>query len=257
MRFASLGSGSKGNATLVEYQQTCLLVDCGFSAVETERRLSTLGKKASDIDAILVTHEHSDHIKGVGVLARKHELPVYLTAGTHRNSKKVDGAELEMINVHQSFDIGGIEILPVPVPHDAMEPSQFIFSAEGRQLGLLTDLGNVSAHVASEYRSCDALLLECNHDLDLLARGPYPSSLKRRVGGAWGHLNNRQAAEFLRSGGLESLKQLVVAHISDTNNTIECVKEALAEAIQGVDHVEYAQQDSGFDWIELSGKKGE
>lgn len=256
MRFSSLGSGSKGNATLVEYRDTCLLVDCGFSAVEAQRRLQSLGRTPADIDAVLVTHEHADHIKGVGALARKHKLAVYMTPGTHRHFSRKGGSKghenLEMINIHQSFSIGDIEILPVAVPHDAQEPSQFIFSGGDHTLGMLTDLGSVSSHVASEYRACDALLLECNYDPDLLAYGPYPASVKRRVSGGWGHLSNQQSAQYLESGGFTALKQLVVAHISETNNSLECVRAALQESVEHIEQVSYAKQDSGFDWIELS-----
>lgn len=251
MRFASLGSGSKGNATLVEYGETCLLIDCGFSAVETQRRLECLGRTAADIDAVLVTHEHGDHIKGVGALARKHDLAIYMTPGTHRRFSHKGGEALELINIHQSFSVGDIEILPVAVPHDAQEPSQFIFTGGGQTLGMLTDLGTVSSHVASEYRACDALLLECNYDPELLAYGPYPASVKRRVSGGWGHLSNQQAAQYLGSGGFESLKQLVVAHISETNNSLECVEAALQGSVEHIEQVQFAKQDSGFGWIEL------
>ncbi len=252
MRFASLGSGSKGNATLVEYGETCLLIDCGFSAVETQRRLESLGRTATDIDAVLVTHEHGDHIKGVGALARKHDLAIYMTPGTHRRFSSKGSEALELINIHQSFSIGDIEVLPVAVPHDAQEPSQFIFAGGGHTLGMLTDLGSVSSHVASEYRACDALLLECNYDPELLAYGPYPASVKRRVSGGWGHLSNKQAAQYLGSGGFERLKQLVVAHISETNNSLECVEAALQGSVEHIEQIFFARQDSGFDWIELN-----
>lgn len=236
---------------LVEHGDTCLLVDCGFSLVETERRLAMLGRQVSDIDAVLVTHEHSDHIKGVKALARKYPLQVYMTPGTHRRSTLQEMDGLELINIHQSFVIDEIEVLPVPVPHDAGEPSQFVFSAGAHKLGLLTDLGSISSHVISEYQQCDALLLESNHDVDMLANGPYPASLKRRVAGDWGHLSNRQAADFLMNNGFERLKQLVVAHISETNNTVSCVQELLSEFSEQLDLVCYARQDSGFDWIEI------
>ena len=197
MRFASLGSGSRGNATLVEAGSTRLLVDCGFSARETERRLNQLDVAASSLDAILITHEHGDHIRGVGAMARRYCLPVWMTGGTRRQGRCGELPDEHGFSSHQAaFTIGDIQIAPFPVPHDAREPAQFIFSDGSSRLGMLTDSGAITPHIVEFLQECDALMLECNHDTDMLAHGPYPPSLQARVGGKLGHLNNQQAADL-------------------------------------------------------------
>ena len=252
MRFASIGSGSKGNATLVAVADTLLLVDCGFSVRETERRLSRLGIAAGDIDAILVTHEHSDHSAGVARLSRRHRIPVYLTHGTLGSGRLEDCFETRCIHSEVPFQVGAIEVQPVAVPHDAREPCQYRFSHGGRSLGVLTDLGSITPHVVRHYRGCDGLVLEFNHDLGLLQAGAYPASLKRRVAGDWGHLNNRQAAALLGEIGHSALRYLVVAHISENNNCRERAASALAEVYGELDErVVWADQQGGFGWLEL------
>lgn len=251
MRFASLGSGSKGNGTLVEWQDQLLLVDCGFTVKETERRLAALDRQVKDITAILVTHEHGDHIKGVPPLARKYRLPVYMTPGTFRSRDLGALPQLHFIEGYQSFTLGGIEVQPVAVPHDAREPAQFIFTAAGKRLGILTDIGNISAHVEAQFGECDALLLEANHDSHMLATGSYPHSLKRRVGGPWGHLNNDQAAAFLGRANRQRLQTLVVGHISQQNNCPEKARAVLSDMLEGLEQVVFACQDEGFGWLKI------
>ncbi len=251
MRYASLGSGSKGNATLVESNDCCLMIDCGFSLKETRRRLARLDKQLSDISAVLLTHEHGDHIRGVRTMLNKWQIPVYMTQGTMRHSSLQELETVELIEGSRSFQLSDFEILPVTVPHDAREPCQFVFSATGVQLGMLTDLGCVSAHVVGEYAGCDALMLESNYDPAMLANGPYPASVKRRVAGNWGHLSNEQAANLLESAKLPDLRQLIVAHISETNNSIEHVKSLFGQWDGMLELLLYAKQSSGFDWIDL------
>ncbi|WP_237058007.1 MBL fold metallo-hydrolase [Microbulbifer sediminum] len=252
LRFASLGSGSKGNGTLVASGDHCLLVDCGFTIKETERRMARLGMTPADLSAILVTHEHSDHLSGVAPLARKYKLPVYLTPGTLRARDIGKLPEIHLIEGHRPFAVADIEVTPVAVPHDAREAAQFVFRRNGRSLGLLTDLGTVTPHVEEHYSGCDALVLEANHDPLMLAQGPYPPSLKRRVGGAYGHLSNQQAAGFLQRVGHEQLQHLVVAHISEKNNTVELARTALAVPAEQVDNCIFACQQQGFDWLEIN-----
>ena len=249
MRFASLGSGSRGNSTLVEWAAGTLLIDCGFSVKETELRLDRLGKRAQDIKAILVTHEHSDHIKGVAALARRYRLPVYMTPGTYYNRDLGELPDLRLINAYAPFDIDGLLVRPVAVPHDAREPSQFIFELSGRRLGILTDLGSITPHVEASYQACDAMVLEANHDPIMLASGSYPPSLKQRVGGQWGHLSNQQAAGFLARLDTGKLQHLVVAHISQQNNTLALAQSVLAPVTAQVKQVTYACQNQGFDWL--------
>lgn len=251
MRFLSLGSGSKGNATLVEAGDTRVLVDCGFTRQECERRLAEREIDPCDLDAVLVTHEHGDHAGGVGAIARAWQLPVYSTHGTISGSRLGKVPVLVTIDPGQQFALGDMVIEPVAVPHDAREPVQFVFEWQGSRLGILTDLGSVSRHVVERFGGCDALLLEFNHDLQMLRDGPYPQALKRRVGGDWGHLNNEQAVSFLEASDTSRLHTLVVGHISEQNNSVSQAAAALSGcvAVEGVDIV-YAEQGSGFDWLD-------
>ena len=254
MRFASLGSGSQGNATLVSDGETLILVDCGFPRKETERRLQRLNVAAEDIDAVIVTHEHGDHMGGVASFSRHYKTPVYLTHGTASSGRTSGVFQQTLINAGDDFTVGKLHILAVPVPHDAREPVQFRFQASGRTLGLLTDLGSITPHLVEAFSGCDALLLEFNHDLDLLMQGAYPASLKRRVAGDFGHLNNTQAGELLQRLDNHRLKILVAGHLSLKNNSREHALAALAVAADHHDaEIHLACQDSGFDWLSVSG----
>ena len=253
MQFAMLGSGSRGNATLVESGNTCLMIDCGFSATETEKRLSRLSRNPSDIEAILVTHEHSDHIAGVARFSRKHGIPVWGTAGTLNSGRCESPAELHLINGHDAFSIGDLRVHPVPVPHDAAEPCQYIFDNGEHRLGILTDTGEITPHIEASYSTLDALILECNHDPGMLARGRYSASLKARVGGRLGHLNNRQAAELLQAVDLDRLQHLVAAHLSRDNNHPDLVLQALLVSMaRQPECLQLADQDAGLDWCKIS-----
>jgi phosphoribosyl 1,2-cyclic phosphodiesterase len=252
MRFASLGSGSKGNATVVQAGETLLLIDCGFSLRETTRRMARLGLQPEQLQAILVTHEHSDHSAGVARLSRRYEVPVYLTHGTAASGRCDGSHRIHCFNCDDYLQIGDIGVQTVAVPHDAAEPCQFRLSGSGRSLGVLTDLGCVTPHVVASYRGCDSLLLEFNHDSEMLLRGDYPPQLKRRVGGDWGHLNNDQAAELLRQLDCgNTLKHLVVAHISDNNNSRDCAERALGTVLESLEGVIWAHQGEGFDWLQV------
>ena len=247
--FTSLGSGSKGNATLVSDGETWVLVDCGFGLRETERRLARLGVHPRQLDAVLVTHEHGDHLRGVGPLARRHAVPVYLTPGTWLSGRLGEVPQRHWITPQSRFAIKGLTVDPVTVPHDAREPVQFRFEAGGRRLGVLTDLGHPSEHVISAFAGCDALVLECNHDVQMIAEGPYPPRLKRRVGGHWGHLANGQAAALLKRLGLDRLQRIVCSHLSEHNNRPELALEALTPLLDGDDsRLTVAAQDQGLHW---------
>ncbi|MDO3384089.1 MBL fold metallo-hydrolase [Gilvimarinus algae] len=252
MRIASLGSGSQGNATLLEWRGGALLIDCGFSVKEALARLERLGYSAGELSAVLVTHEHSDHIKGVAALARRFTLPVYMTPGTYHSRNHGMLPHLQLIEGYQPFAIGDLKVEPVAVPHDAREPAQFVFEADGLRVGVLTDLGSISPHVEQSYQGCDALVLEANHDPRMLAGGPYPPSLKQRVGGPWGHLSNQQAAGFLKRLDTARLQHLVIAHISQKNNTLELAREAIEPVSAEVANVIYACQNEGFGWLDVS-----
>ncbi|HEY3860190.1 MAG TPA: MBL fold metallo-hydrolase [Gammaproteobacteria bacterium] len=253
MRFASLGSGSRGNATLIHAGDTLIMVDCGFSAAETEMRLERLGTDPKSITLLLVTHEHSDHASGVMRFAGRHGIPVRCTAGTREACAKLGFDAAQPFDSHAKFTVGDIEVTPVTVPHDAKEPVQFLFDGGAHRFGLVTDVGSVTPHMRRMFSGCAALLLECNHDRDMLEDGPYPPSLKQRVGGPLGHLSNAQAGDLLRSLDKQWLQHLVAAHLSDKNNTPALARAALAEAMDcDEDWVRVADQEMGFDWLELS-----
>ncbi len=252
LRFASLGSGSSGNATVVVNGNSALMIDCGFSAKEATLRLARLGLSPDDLDAILVTHEHSDHAKGVSVLSRRHGIPAYMSLGTALAASLDTLPTLKVMRAAQHTQIGSFVVEAVTVPHDAREPLQFTLSAGGLRLGVLTDLGSLTPVVTQHYACCDALLVEANHDLDMLANGPYPWHLQQRVRGPWGHLNNLQTAELLASITLDRLQHLVVGHISQKNNSVALVQGALAEHTAPLSSVHYACQDAGFDWLDLN-----
>jgi len=252
LRFAFLGSGSRGNALLVEAGSARILVDCGFSAREIGRRMAVLDRDPAQLDAVLLTHEHADHASGAGRLARKYQLPVFATHGTRAAVDDEDGVEWQLISAHRSFSFGPLTIQPVAVPHDAREPVQFVFEQGHGRLGLLTDLGHVTPHVLRSYAGCQMLVLEANHDPAMLAAGPYPPSLKQRVGGPFGHLSNGQSAAFLQAGDTEGLECLVAAHISEKNNAFDLARQTLADSLGWAqDHIEVAEQERPSDWYEF------
>ncbi|MAV27374.1 MAG: MBL fold metallo-hydrolase [Gammaproteobacteria bacterium] len=252
MRIASLGSGSHGNGTVIDDGDTRLLIDAGFSLKEITRRLKRIDLTPADITAVLVTHEHADHSHGVGPLVRKFKLPMYMTHGTHRALSPGLLPSLRLINPHQTFQIGKFVVEPVIVPHDAREPCQFVFHHGDDSLGVLTDLGHISSFVMDRFGACDGLLLECNHDLEMLRAGPYPGRLKRRVGGELGHLNNQQAAGLLNKADLNRLRLLVLSHLSEVNNRPDLARDAVTPALAGWQgQLVTAAQDQGFSWREV------
>jgi len=251
LRFSSIGSGSRGNGTLVQFGRSLVLVDCGFSIKETEVRLSRLGIIPEYLDAIVVTHEHGDHINGVLSLSKKYNLPIYLTRGTARAASFGSYGALQWIQSEVDFSIGDLSITPVPVPHDACEPVQYIFSSGNTRLGILTDVGSLTAHIVDQYTLCDALVMESNHCPGLLDAGSYPQPLKDRIKGPWGHLSNIQCMELL-SLLKKRLRHLVFAHLSEQNNHPDLVLDAFNNCPgQGTDSVYFASQTKGFDWLSM------
>ena len=255
MRFACLGSGSEGNALVVEVGQTRVLLDCGFSVKETIARLGRFDLEPADLSAIVVTHEHADHIGGVMRLSNRFKLPVWLTHGSHTYLSNLDLASslCHIIDSHAQFSIGDIEVSPFPVPHDAREPIQFVFSDGVRRLGVLTDTGMITPHITHMLSGCDALVLECNHDRDLLANGAYPPSLKQRVAGRFGHLDNDAAAALLCAMDTSKMTHIIAAHLSQKNNRPELVRSALAAALHCAEEwIGIADQGEGFAWRQLA-----
>lgn len=255
MRFASLGSGSRGNALVVEAGTSRALLDCGFSVKSTLARLGRLGLVAEDLAAILVTHEHADHVAGVFRFARRFGLPVFLTHGSCAAITPAASRtpECRLIDTAEVFSIGDLEIRSFPVPHDAREPVQFVFNDGRHRLGVLTDSGSITPHVVDTLRLCDALVLECNHDPELLATSSYPAILKRRILGDFGHLSNTQAATLLKQIETNRLQHVVAAHLSEQNNRPALAQKALAAALNcSTDWIAVASQEDGFGWRELA-----
>jgi phosphoribosyl 1,2-cyclic phosphodiesterase len=257
VRFASLGSGSEGNALLVEVQSgattTRVLLDCGFSAKEVERRLLRLGAGVEGLDAILITHEHTDHIGSALTLARKWSIPLYMSWGTAR----AVGADEAEVDLHvlwgdETVAIGDLSVLPYTVPHDAREPLQYVLGDGAQRLGVLTDVGTSTPHISAVLSGCDGLVLECNHDVQMLAASRYPQSLKARIGGNHGHLNNDAAAQILASLDRSRLRHLVAAHLSKQNNLPELAQAAMATVLgAAATEVVVATQEDGFEWLSL------
>ncbi len=237
-----LASGSRGNCALVATSATRILVDAGLSGRETFKRLRALGERAEEISAIVITHEHSDHVAGLQRLATKLNVPVFLTAPTHHawsravRDEKGEIPELpksEHFSAGRGFSVGDIEVMPFTIPHDAADPVGFTFRAEGVKVGFATDLGYMPASVRDHLRGCSVLVMESNHDVEMLRLGPYPWSVKQRVMSRVGHLSNEALAEFFSSDYDGSAEYLVLAHLSEQNNHPEIARAAAEQALGG------------------------
>lgn len=262
MRFASLGSGSAGNSLVVEAQSlssepTRLLLDCGLGLRDAIMRLQRLGLEPEQVSGILVTHEHDDHAKSVFKLANKYKIPVWLSYGTLKMCERMmpinHDIHINIIDSHQAFSIGALQVTPYPVPHDAREPTQFTFTDGDRKLGVLTDVGSSTPYIEFVLNACDALVLECNHDIQMLDKGPYAWSLKQRVGSRLGHLDNASSAALLSRLDNTKLQHIIAAHLSAKNNSPLLAQEALSAVLNcTLDWIGIADQEQGFDWREFS-----
>jgi len=251
MRFCSLGSGSSGNATVVEAGRSRVLVDCGFSLRELDARLARAGLAAADLDAVFVTHEHGDHVGCALTLARRERIPLWTSRGTWRalGEPELPGC-LHIARDGVPIEIGALRLQPFTVPHDAQEPLQLRCSDGAVHLGLLTDAGSITPHLLQQLQGCHALLIECNHDPALLAGSRYPASLKARIGGRLGHLSNDAAAQILAGCLHDGLRQLVAAHLSEQNNRPELARAALAAASGAAPQdIVVADPLTGFAWL--------
>lgn len=258
IRFRSLGSGSSGNATLVEATSgittTRLLVDAGFSLRELETRLARVGLAFDDLDAIFVTHEHGDHVGCAVALSARHGLPLWMSRGTWRATGEfIAPPGLRFARDDEAIAVGDIELLPFTVAHDAAEPLQLRCSDGSVRLVVLTDLGSITTHMLERVAGCDAIVLECNHDASMLAASRYPPSLKARIGGRLGHLSNHVAVEILARSKSSRLCHVVAAHLSRENNRPDLVRAVLAEHWGGADGADVVVADpgTGFDWLQI------
>lgn len=257
LRFKSLGSGSSGNATVVEAHGvngvTRLLVDCGLRLKQLDERLAQAGLSADLIDALFVTHEHGDHIGCARQFALRERKPVWMSHGTYAaiGTPDLDGLLIRAFD-GVAIQIQDLQIIPFTVPHDAQEPLQLVCSLGSKRLGILTDLGHATPHVIEQLAGCHALLLECNHDTDLLASSSYPGFLKKRVGGQFGHLSNQQAAQIAKAICHAGLKHVVAAHLSERNNRPELAQQVLAAAMdRDISEIIAAHPITGTAWLQL------
>jgi len=260
LRFKSLGSGSSGNATLVEAQSgihtTRLLIDCGLRLRDLEARLIEAGTCAEDLDAIFITHEHGDHLGCARNFVKRYSTPLWMSQGTwlavHDEAWSQHQHLLNVARDGCTFEIGALQAFPFTVPHDAREPLQLRCSDGHKHLGVVTDLGHASSHVVESLQGCHALLLEANHDPDLLQASAYPSFLKQRVAGPWGHLANHAAADLLSHLKHEHLNYVQAAHLSERNNTPELARTSLSAAL-GCEMLDIAIADplTGSAWTNV------
>ncbi len=236
-----LASGSKGNSSLLATSRTRILVDCGLSCREILKRLVACGEDPLQVNAIVITHEHSDHVTGLWVLARKLNIPVFMTGATYaewqhwardRETKtKPQLPHVEFFEAGKKFVIGDIDVMPFTIPHDAVDPVGFTFRAEGLKIGVVTDLGYMPASVLDNIRACDGLMIESNHDLEMLRGGPYPWQVKQRVMSRTGHLSNAALAQFFSRDYDGNAAFLVLAHLSETNNHPDLARSAAEQAL--------------------------
>jgi phosphoribosyl 1,2-cyclic phosphodiesterase len=242
LRFCSLGSGSEGNGLVVESTHngttSRVLVDCGFGKKELEARLDSIGLVPQDISAVLVTHEHSDHVGGVFRAAASYGWAIHLTYGTLVAVRGIDQSsarrkhDIRLIDSHVNFTIENFTVEPIAVPHDAREPVQFVLADHDHRLGVLTDIGHPTAHVIRALDRLDGFLLECNHDAKMLATSDYPAMLKRRISGPYGHLENLEAQHILANIDLSRLQLVVAGHLSQSNNTPELAHQAVSTGLR-------------------------
>lgn len=249
-----LASGSRGNATYLSDGHSTILIDAGLSGVEIQRRMAAKGLDPSSLSAILVSHEHSDHIQGVGVLSRRFGLPVYINDGTRKASGTALGklSAVHPFNCGQSFSIGDLTIHPFSISHDAEDPSGFTIAGSQAKVGVATDLGIATGVVRTHLEACNILVLEANHDAQMLIDGPYPWPLKQRIRGRSGHLSNDDTASLIETIRHDRLAHVILAHLSEENNTPEKARQAVHSVLNGAQvNLQVASQTAGSRLVTL------
>jgi phosphoribosyl 1,2-cyclic phosphodiesterase len=254
VRISVLASGSSGNAAILEADGTCVLIDCGLSYRQLVTRMRALGLDPARIEAVLLTHEHDDHVKGLELFLRRHKVPVLATAGTVTGMAWRPPAAAPVLP-GRGLKLGGVSVVAVPTSHDAREPVGFLIEGDGCRVGFVTDTGVVTELLSARFAGCDALLFECNHDRDLLRAGPYPWPLKQRIASRTGHLSNEQACAALERLAHSGLETVVAMHLSRTNNRPELVRRELAEVLAGSGvRLALASQDVALE-VEVGGAR--
>ena len=250
-----LASGSKGNAIYISNGNTAILVDAGLSGVEVERRLNSRNLTARSLDAVIVSHEHSDHIMGVGVLSRRYDLPVYISSRTAEACDRLGRLyKFREITCGQTFNINHIRIHPFSISHDAADPAGFTVESAGAKLGIATDLGIVTGMVKEHLKNCHALVLEANHDPQMLNDGPYPWPLKQRIQSRTGHLSNLNTRDLLANLQHDRLQQVILAHLSEENNRPRLALNTIEPVIAGSrTRIEVAHQDQASRIYSING----
>lgn len=254
LRFCSLASSSAGNATLLEahdgLRRTRLLIDCGLGWRQLHQRLARIGLAPEQLDGIFITHEHGDHVGCAPQVSQRYRVPVWTSAGTRQALEKAQPLPLfQQASDGVAIAVGGIQVTPFTVPHDAREPLQVTCTDGDRKLGIVTDLGHATPHLFSRLAGCDALILESNHDPELLARSRYPDFLKQRISGMLGHLSNAQAAQILQDAAHAGLGIVVAAHLSERNNDPQQVRSQFASALDRSENDVFVANRDGLDWL--------
>ena len=217
--FASLNSGSNGNCYYIGNEEEAIFIDAGLSCKETEKRMNQLGLSMKKIKAIFISHEHIDHVKGIEVLAKKYDLPVYISTKTKSNCRTpIPASVIRSLSINECVQIGNLSVKSFPKSHDAVDPCSFVISSEGCHIGVFTDIGYVCDNVATHFKGCNAVFLEANYDDEMLDKGPYPFHLKKRISSNEGHLSNKQAMELFTNHRSPKLSHLLLSHLSKENN---------------------------------------
>lgn len=246
--FASLGSGSEGNSFLIKTDKTIFMVDCGFNYKETENRLSELGLTFSDINHILITHEHEDHMRAIKMIIKKEKIQISCSYGTAKKIGIVD--EVNIINPGDIVVDNDLQVEVVPVPHDAREPCHYVFKKDTLKIGIITDFGSLTPKIIQSYSNLNYLVVEANHDANLLMKSSYPTSLKNRIFGKLGHANNDLTFDLISQIKKDKLKKIIFCHLSKQNNQKEIIKHTVKEYFDKF-QCEFISQENIFNWSEI------